>query len=400
MNPVASFSVVDRAAAAPMTVVAIEDVAQLTDFVPAWESLAADALEPNVFYEPWMLLPALRAYGLRKTFRFLFVFETDDRARPRGQLLCGFFPLERHSKYQQLPVATLSLWQHPHCYLGTPLLRAGFGDAVLAAVFDWLDTDSRSCPLLELGLIPSEGPFHQLLVDHLNERVTFLAQSWTRALLKPLQSAEAYLQTAVSGTLRRALKRKKKRLAEIGALSCRTLAPNDDLASWLEDFLRLEASGWKGAQGTALASSGADRGFFTTIAAEAFRRNRLAMIALSLGGQTVASRCSFLAHPGSFAFKSAFAEDFAAFSPGVLLEVENIHDVHARPSLRWMDSCTSPDNAMINRLWHDRRALQTLVVATGKKPGRLALSLVPLLRWLKQALRPAGGRTKTKEISR
>jgi len=59
---------------------------------------------------------------------------------------------------------------------------------------------------------------------------------------------------------------------------------------------------------------------------------------------------------------------------------------------RWMDSCTSAGNAMINRLWQDRRALQTLVVATGKSPGRLALSCVPLLRWLKQALRPLGWR--------
>jgi hypothetical protein len=41
---------------------------------------------------------------------------------------------------------------------------------------------------------------------------------------------------------------------------------------------------------------------------------------------------------------------------------------------------------MINRLWQDRRALQTLVVATGKRPGRMALSLLTLLRGLKRTL--------------
>src|SRR5260221_11075539 len=29
--------------------------------VPAWEELAAHACEPNPFYEPWFLLPALRS---------------------------------------------------------------------------------------------------------------------------------------------------------------------------------------------------------------------------------------------------------------------------------------------------------------------------------------------------
>jgi len=136
-------------------------------------------------------------------------YSPQNPAQPRTQLLCGFFPLERRPRYQQLPIATLGLWQHAHCYLRTPLLRAGFADPALAAFFDWLNHDSRSCPLLELSLVPSEGPFHQHLVDHLQERVTFLAQSWTRALLKPSETAEAYL-AAVSGTLRRALKRKKK----------------------------------------------------------------------------------------------------------------------------------------------------------------------------------------------
>jgi hypothetical protein len=39
------------------------DPASLRAIVPEWEALAADAAEPNPFYEHWMLLPALEAYG-------------------------------------------------------------------------------------------------------------------------------------------------------------------------------------------------------------------------------------------------------------------------------------------------------------------------------------------------
>src|ERR1700680_4956977 len=113
-HPLAHFLVADRAAGPPMTAVVVEDVAKLSAYLPAWESLAAAALEPNVFYEPWMLLPALKAYGRGKQFRFLFLY-TPDPAQPRTPLLCGFFPLECQGHYQQLPVSTLGLWQHPHC---------------------------------------------------------------------------------------------------------------------------------------------------------------------------------------------------------------------------------------------------------------------------------------------
>jgi len=45
------------------SVVVMRDVQALSSFVPAWEELAAAALEPNVFYEHWMLLPACRHSG-------------------------------------------------------------------------------------------------------------------------------------------------------------------------------------------------------------------------------------------------------------------------------------------------------------------------------------------------
>src|SRR5947209_4002365 len=44
----------------PVSVVVLDDVAALERYAAAWDDLAAAAVEPNVFYESWMLLPALR----------------------------------------------------------------------------------------------------------------------------------------------------------------------------------------------------------------------------------------------------------------------------------------------------------------------------------------------------
>jgi hypothetical protein len=106
------------------------------------------------------------------------------------------------------------------------------------------------------------------------------------------------------------------------------------------------------------------------------------MLALSLNGRTIAYKCNFLAGRGSFAFKIAFDEEYARYSPGVLLEYENIRLLHERAGVEWMDSCASPDRMMINQLWPERRTIQTVAVATGKGAGEFFIALIPMLRWI------------------
>src|SRR5262245_6769229 len=117
---------------AKMSVVIVDDLTGLEEHIAAWEELAAAAIEPNVFYEPWMLMPALRAYGGAGRLLFALV-QTPDPARPLGPpLLCGFFPLELKDHFdgisKGLPLKTLCLWRKQEMiYLCAPLLRTGYG---------------------------------------------------------------------------------------------------------------------------------------------------------------------------------------------------------------------------------------------------------------------------------
>ena len=367
-----------------MSVVVVEDPACLAEHVPAWEDLAAMAIEPNPFYEPWVLLPAVRMFGAGQRLLFAFVY-TPDPKRPAGApLLCGLFPL-RLTRHPRLRVSLLQLWSHDYCFLCTPLLRAGYAREALAAFADWLAADRRGA-LIEYGAIAGEGPFHHVLVDHLRERGSLACETscHTRAFLRPRSDADNYLQAALSGNQRRDLKRREKRLADGGPLDYREFGPADDIESWAESFMRLEAAGWKGREKTALASDPASREFFLTVAREGARRGQLMMHSLNIGGRPVAMKCSFVSGEGSFFFKPAYDEEYARHAPGVLLELETIRRLHAHSQVRWMDSCTTPDNHMLNRMWIDRRVIQTIVVATDKRLGGLGVALIPLLRWLKK----------------
>ncbi len=365
---------------APFSVVCVQEAAALEPYLAAWDDLTAAAIEPNVFYESWMLLPALRAYGSGTTV--VLVFSNLAPHRHGQPLLCGLFPLVRR---RRLGARVLSLWSYIHCFLATPLVRAGFGPGALRALFDWLAHDRRGAALLECGRVTGDGPFYHLLLDYLREqrRGLWLLGAYARAFLC---RGSGPLDRHVSGDKRRKLRRAEERLAEHGPVTYSELGPDGDLDAWLEDFLRLEASGWKRDTGSALVCRDADRDFFREVTRAAFGRRRLMMLSLNVGGRPVAQLCNFLVADGSFAFKVAFNEELARHSPGALLELENLRRLEAQPKIRWMDSCTDTTDVLIKQLWADRRIIQDILVETGRAPGPLVLGVLPLLRWCKRRL--------------
>lgn len=368
---------------ARLTIIVEHDIADLQQHVSAWEELAAAALEPNVFYEPWMLLPALRHLRGDADLQFAFVYAEGAGSADREPVLCGFFPFERQGHYKNLPVSALRLWKHLHCFLCNPLVRAESARACFRAVFDWAARDPRGSSLIEFGGISGDGPLWNALVEFLEQdrHPTLTLECSTRALLRPRSDAKTYLDDALSPKKRRTLRQQESALGRQGTLEYATLAGDGDIAAWTDDFLRLETSGWKGREGTALSCNPTQQQFFVETLDEAFRRGRLMMLALSLNGRPIAQLCNFLCRNGSFAFKVAFDEAYARYSPGVLLEIENIAEVHRHSWIRWMDSCSAPGPTLTKQIWLDRRIVQTILAASGRSPGPFLIAVLPFMQW-------------------
>lgn len=378
------------AAAPPARTIWVElahDANELASHRAAWDELADTAIESNAFFESWMLLPALSAFAAGHDLVIALVYRRP--AKPNdAPTLCGLFPLERRRRCKGIPARVLRLWQHIYGYLGTPLIRAGYERETLAAFLDWAAIDPAGASIVEMPMIHGEGPFAQALLDVLNERrlLAVTDEAYTRALIRRAADAEAYCAAHSSGS-RKEWRRLRKRLGELGTLETRVLGADDDAGPWVEQFLALEASGWKGTQKTALAAAERDRAFFTAAALGAHAHGKLHMLGLFLDGRPVALKCNFLAGAGAFTFKIAFDEAHAKLSPGVLLELDNIAELHRHPRLSWMDSCAVPGHFMINRLWHERRTIQSLLIATGRWTGNLVVGLLPLVRAAKAMFR-------------
>ena len=97
-----------------------------------------------------------------------------------------------------------------------------------------------------------------------------------------------------------------------------------------------------------------------------------------LDGAPVAMLINFVASPGGFSFKTAFDEAYARYSPGVLIQLDNL-SLMRRPDIEWMDSCAAENHPMINSLWAERRGIvRVSVPLAGWRRGaefRIARSL-------------------------
>ena len=158
---------------------------------------------------------------------------------------------------------------------------------------------------------------------------------------------------------------------------------NRNLDEWTEDFLRLEAAGWKGRYGTALSLTAPDRKFFRAIVSRAFEVRRLVMLSLRLNSRPIAMLVNFEAGNGSYAFKVAFDEKYRRYSPGVLLDLELIRILHRSPKMQWMDLCTDEGNNRFSRLFDRNKSIRNLTISNGQLLGDLAVHMLPILKRMK-----------------
>lgn len=326
----------------------------LTDpaFAAEWDELAAHASEPNAFMERWFVAAGAAHLHPRRDGRLLAIRD--------GDQLIGLLPLTTEPRYGRLPIAHVENWLHYHCFLGGPLLRRGHEAAAWTAILAALDADPQSRGLLHLTGIVENGPVHRALLT-VAKRPCDTVHRIERALLESDLAPAAYYEATVRKKKRKEIKRLQSRLAELGTVTTTRLADRDELPAWIDTYLALEQSGWKGRAGSALASEPHTAAFFRDALTGAFDAGKLELLRLDLDGKPLAMLVNFLTAPGSFSFKTAFDEAYSRYSPGVLIQLENLA-ILDNSAIAWMDSCAAADHPMIDSLWGERRAIVRLTL--------------------------------------
>lgn len=345
----------------------ITDSAEIKRHEQEWEELCRNVSEPNVFYEPWMALPALKFLKNQGQPGFLFV--------RHGSELVAVFPLEIRSHLRGLPLRHLSFWRYEHCYLCTPLIRRGFESECATLLLDWWESEMPlRCHLFFFDYQDFDGDFMRALAKVLAFRPKYLrySNSYARAMYRRVSQTITCQDDVVSKKQRRNLSRVESRLSERGEISY-VFSEVPDARSWIKQFLELEASGWKGKQGSALNCSEGGRKFAQEFLEAGFRRGRILPASLYLNGKLISAWIDLLAGDGAFSFKTGYNEAYAKFSPTTLLLRMYLKRIRSDPRISWIDTCASPDQKLANRLFKDRKRIYFIYVAHRFVPGGMTV---------------------------
>ncbi|MER8430879.1 GNAT family N-acetyltransferase [Mesorhizobium caraganae] len=340
------------------------------ELVEELDYLCTRTIEPNVFFNPRFLAPAMPRLEDREVK--LAVIRDGDEYRNRLRLLVPF-SVERPAVPLGVPV--MRTWSSPFGPIGTPLVDHDDPIGVVEDFFAMLSRPHLKLP--KIFVLPDmrlDGPLASVLATVAETRGLTMVTTGKadRPVLESTLDGEAYLKASLRSHHYREFRRLKRRLGDLGKLEHTVARGPDEIRHAIESFLTLEAAGWKGRDRTAMAI---DR-YRAAFAREAVHRlaehDMCRIHSLTLDGRTIACLVVFVEAGVAYTWKTAYDETLATYSPGTLLMIEVTKQHLDDPNVMMTDSCAVPDHPVMSRLWSERKPMGSLVIGLTPDADRLA----------------------------
>lgn len=326
-----------------------------------WRDLIQRTLEPNVFMEPDMVVAA--ALSGDAAIHVLLAWGAKEAGAPIRLVGAWAFRCARPSS--GLPFTVLKTPVHDHACLGIPVLDVDLGAAALMRMLDAIAREPSLPKLIEIASFDGAGPVATLLADTLARRGAGHVRLEPR--LRPqLQVADAQAAVApLSASRAKALRQRRQRLGRRGAVTCTVHADREDVRAALDEFLALEAAGWKGRasqRGRAIRRLPSLEAFFRS-AVEGLTTGGMATVtALRCDGKPIAMQVTVRSGSTAFTWKSAYDEELRACAPGIILLQEVTASLLSAPGVSMVDSCNHRDDGYMAEFWSGRKPVLDMVL--------------------------------------
>lgn len=325
-------------------------------------------VEPNVFYDPaWALAVSAHARGHAGAKALL----AWDGAARKKQI--GFLPVITAWQALKLPIPLLVAWQ-PYTRLTTPLLDGEAAEDAAAGLLDAAAAAGAQGLLLPDMAVDGAAAAALRRASARRGLPACVLRRHERARLDATADAETYLRQSLGAKKFKELRRQYHRLADRGAVTFAMASTPAAVAAALEDFLALEARGWKGRRGTALLAHPGDAAFIRRAAVALAAKGCFEIATLACGGVAIASGLVLRQGRRAYFFKLAYDEAEAKASPGVQLTLELTRHYCADAGIDDVDSMADADHPMIDHIWRERIVVGDLLIPT-RKAGVLMFSM-------------------------
>lgn len=332
------------------------------------EFLSHRAMEPNIFFSARLLAPAMPRVE-DKQVRFALIRD-DNGMRSRLRLLMPF-TVERPGF--SVGASIIRTWANPFGPLGTPLVDAEDAAETIDNLFDVLSQRETRLPsVLVLPDVRLNGRFAQLAkaVAIARDLAVATTDTFRRPMLESYLDGDGYLKQAVSAHHVREMRRQWRKLEKLGTLTYNVARQPEDVRLRMEEFLALEAKGWKGRKRSALINDRYRAAFAREAITNLAEIDAVRVHTIDLDGRAIASLIVFLMAGEAYTWKTAYDEGFGGYSPGKLL-IMKLTDWHLDDAnILRTDSCAVPDHPIMSRFWEEREEIGSLVIGLTRNSDR------------------------------
>src|SRR5579864_3616248 len=285
-----------------------------------WRHLCDESGDEEVFYRPEWAQAYLQAFEPKADVVMISAWT--------GNKLRGVLPLVRRRTFVSgFPVVTLTIPANVHSSRASLTVCPGAEGHLVLHVFLQAIKDLPRWDLIDVANVVKGNGLDRLVAIAAADGYRTARKRTSQTLYLPIEAPAASTsnkgaaqQPWLAGTrpkFRSHLRRAKRQLEDQGALELMHYSTADTAA--LKKFYGLEASGWKGAEGTAIQCDPRTRQFYDSVAQAAARDGYLSLDFLELNGKPIAGHFGFNLRGRYFLAKAGYDEAFRRHGPGQLL---------------------------------------------------------------------------------
>jgi CelD/BcsL family acetyltransferase involved in cellulose biosynthesis len=296
-----------------------------------WRRLCDESGDEEVFYRPEWAQAYLQAFDPRADVVVISAWI--------GERLRGILPLVRRRTFVSgFPVVTLTIPANVHSLRASLTVCPGAeGQAALQALWQAAKELPR-WDLIDVANVVEGNGLDRLVAlaaadgyrtaRKRTSQTLYLPIEGSAATSRPDKAAQPPWLAGTRPKFRSHLRRARRQLEEQGKLELKHYGAADPAA--LKKFYDLEASGWKGAEGTAIQCDPRTRQFYDRVAQAAARDGYLSLDFLELNDKPIAGHFGFNLRGRYFLAKAGYDEAFRRHGPGQLLVNEILGETPQR----------------------------------------------------------------------
>jgi hypothetical protein len=321
----------------------IEKVTDISGFLKHsedWENLSGNvSQELQVLAHPWVSAYLETMLNPSESWSCFFAYHGDE--------LVGVLPvIATKDSMMGITMTRLRTPYNSHAPTGDLAIRKGDEEIAVPALLNVLGDHYSNILSISIEGVIEDSPTARVILENrsLGQFVSVEDQHWS--FLPTDDNFEVYINGLNNG-FQRNLRRLRKKIYKLNNVEFRFLSGKDATEKDLVPFMELEASGWKGRNGTAIRSNRNLMAFYSAFVQRLAGRGLLEWHILSADGKPIAAHLALRLRRSLILSKIAYDEAYSEFAPGNMLFYQTIERAYESKEIQEIN-CLSDTSWMTN----------------------------------------------------